>query len=413
MIMKRNCLSRRGFIAGTGAAIGTAMTGGGITLAQSAGKNPSRSAVPFSYCFNTSTIRGQKLSLDKEIEITAKAGYHSIEPWVHKIHEYADNGGSLRELRNRISDLGLTVESAISFSRWIVDDDAERAKALEQSKREMDALARIGGKRIAAPPAGATRKAGLDLMKAAERYRVLLELGDEMGVVPQVEIWGSSKNLYRLGQSMFVVIESGHPKACLLPDVYHIYKGGSDFNGLKLLSPRAIQVFHLNDYPADPPRETIGDRDRVFPGDGIAPLTQILRDLHANDNRAVLSLELFNPTYWKQDPLTVAKAGLAKMKAAVNKALSASYLAANPPARQASNGRASETDSLTATEKQTKPGARSAVAGYEYVASKNSKVFHKPECRWAKRIKLENLVGYSSRDEAIKAGKRPCKQCKP
>ena len=41
-----------------------------------------------------------------------------------------------------------------------------------------------------APPAGATRKPGLDLMKAAERYRALLELGDEMGVVPQIETWG-------------------------------------------------------------------------------------------------------------------------------------------------------------------------------------------------------------------------------
>jgi len=414
MIMKRNRLSRRRFIAGAGAAIGTAVTAGGITVAQGANKTSSKRKVPFRYCFNTSTIRGQKLSLDKEIEITTKAGYDAIEPWVNKIHEYAKSGGNLNELRRRISDLGLTVESAIAFSRWIVDDDAERAKALEQNKRDMDVLAQIGGKRIAAPPAGATREAGLDLMKAAERYRVLLELGDEMGIVPQVEVWGSSKNLHRLGQSMFVVIESGHPKACLLPDVYHIYKGGSDFNGLKLLSPSAIQVFHLNDYPAEPPRETIGDRDRVFPGDGIALLTQILRDLHANGNRAVLSLELFNPTYWKQDPLMVAKTGLAKMKAAVNKALGASYsLASNPLGSQSSNDRTSGADSLTATEKQTKPGATSAVAEYKYVASKNSKVFHKPECHWAKRIKPENLVGYSSKDEAIKAGKRPCKQCKP
>jgi len=237
MIMNRNRLSRRRFMAGAGAAIGTAVTTVGITAAQAAGKTTSRSTMPFRYCLNTSTIRGQKLSLDKEIEITATAGYDAIEPWVSKINEYAKSGGSLKDIRRRISDLGLTVESAIAFSRWIVDDDAERAKALEQNKRDMDSLAQIGGKRIAAPPAGATRTAGLDLMKAAERYRALLELGDEMGVVPQIEVWGSSKNLHRLGQSMFVVIESGHPKACLLPDVYHIYKGGSDFHGLKLLSP--------------------------------------------------------------------------------------------------------------------------------------------------------------------------------
>jgi len=412
--MKRDRLSRRRFIAGAGAAIGAAVTAGGVTAAQGANKTSSKRTVPFSYCFNTSTIRGQKLSLDKEIEITAKAGYDAIEPWVDKIHEYADSGGSLGELSRRIRDLGLTVESAIAFSRWIVDDDAERAKALEQNKQDMDALAQIGGKRIAAPPAGANKEAGLDLMKAAERYRALLELGDEMGVVPQVEVWGSSKNLHRLGEAMFVVIESGHPKACLLPDVYHIYKGGSDFNGLKMLSPRAIQVFHLNDYPAEPPRETITDRDRVFPGDGIAPLTQILRDLHANGNKAVLSLELFNPTYWKQDPLTVAKTGLAKMKDAVNKALGVSYnLADNPAAKQPSDAGTSKADSLTASEERTKPAAKSAVTKYGYVASDNSEVFHKPECRWAKRIKPKNLVVYNSRDEAINAGKRPCKSCKP
>ena len=340
--MTRDCLSRRQLLVGTGAAI---VTAGGVSRTAIAAKeadkaNRNRTA-PFSYCFNTSTIRGQKLSLGREVEIVAKAGYDAIEPWVSKIHEYARSGGSLNEMRKRIADYGLTVESAISFFRWIVDDDTERAKGLEQAKRDMDVLAQVGGKRIAAPPAGATRTGGLDLMKAAERYRVLLELGDSMGVVPQVEIWGSSKNLHRLGQSMFVVIESGHPKACLLPDVYHIYKGGSDFNGLKLLSARAIAVFHLNDYPAEPPRETIRDRDRIYPGDGIAPLRQILCDLHAtrtcggvshpgdyasagNNSRAVLSLELFNPTYWKQDPLTVAKTGLAKMKTAVNKALGAS-----------------------------------------------------------------------------------------
>jgi len=314
--MRRDTLSRRHFVAG--AAIAAAAS---VTRSEAASTSGAGRECPFTYCFNTSTIRGQKLTLDKEIEITAKAGYDGIEPWAHKIHDYAKSGGSLKDIRKQIADHGLTVESAISFFQWVVDDDAQRAKGLEQAKRDMDALAQIGGKRIAAPPAGATKEPGLDLMKAAERYRHLLEIGDEIGVTPQIETWGPSKNLHRLGQAMFVIIESGHPKACLLPDVYHTYKGGSDFNGFKLISAHAIHVFHLNDYPADPPRQTISDRDRVMPGDGIAPITQILRDLHANGSRAALSLELFNPHYWEQDPLSVAKTGLAKMKSAVDKAL--------------------------------------------------------------------------------------------
>lgn len=315
-IMKRD-FSRRRFIVGAGASVG-AVVAGNVTAAAS------RAHVPFTYCLNTSTIRGQNLSLGKEIEIAARAGYTGIEPWVRKISDYAGSGGSLKDIRKQLSDSGVTVESAIDFSQWIVDDEAGRAKGFEQAKRGMDLLAQIGGKRIAAPPAGATREPGLDLMKAAERYRALLELGDEMGVVPQIETWGSSKNLHRLGQAMFVVIESGHPKACFLPDVYHTYKGGSDFHGFKQLSAHAVQVLHINDYPADPPRETIGDRDRVMPGDGIAPLRQILGDLLANGSRAVLSLELFNPVYWKQDALEVAKIGLAKMTDAVSKAVSVS-----------------------------------------------------------------------------------------
>jgi hypothetical protein len=55
----------------------------------------------------------------------------------------------------------------------------------------------------------------------------------------------------------------------------------------------------------------------------------------------------------------------------------------------------------------------SDVAAVKFVASKSSDVFHKPDCRWVKNISAANLVTYSSRDEAIKDGKRPCKWCKP
>ncbi len=57
--------------------------------------------------------------------------------------------------------------------------------------------------------------------------------------------------------------------------------------------------------------------------------------------------------------------------------------------------------------------AQTQKAKYSYIASKSSKVFHKFDCRWVKRIKPENLVGYNSKDEVIKAGKRPCKVCNP
>ena len=273
------------------------------------------------YCLNMSTIRGQKVGLEKEVEIAAKSGYDAVEPWMGTISDFVKGGGSLKDLGKKVRDLGLVVESAIGFARWIVDNDEERAKGLEEAKRDMDWLQQLGGKRIAAPPVGAHDKGPVDLLKAAGRYRELCEVGRQFGIVPECEVWGFSKCLSRLGETAFVAIESAHPDACILPDIYHLYKGGSDFSGLKLLSSSAVQVFHVNDYPADPPRANIADKDRVYPGDGIAPMNEILKSVIRPDRPIVLSLELFNPEYWKQDAQQVANTGLAKMKTSVQKAL--------------------------------------------------------------------------------------------
>jgi sugar phosphate isomerase/epimerase len=279
----------------------------------SAAPEPARE--PFMFSLNTSTIRGQKLPVDREVTIAAKAGYQVIEPWISELEEYVRSGGSLRDLRRRIEDAGLHVESSIGFCEWIVDDEARRKKGLEQARRDMDLVRQIGGKRIAAPPVGATNQSDLSLQRITERYRALLDIGDKIGVVPQVEVWGFSRTLSLLGECAQVAIESGHSKACVLADVYHLHKGGSGFSGVPLLSAAAMQVFHLNDYPAKPPRAKITDADRVYPGDGVAPLITLLRDLRGLGFRGVLSLELFDRTYWKQDALTVARTGLEKMRA--------------------------------------------------------------------------------------------------
>ena len=207
---------------------------------------------PFLYGLNTSTISGQKLPITEVVAIVSKAGYGGIEPWIRELEAHKAAGGSLKDLGKQIRDAGLSVESVIGFFPWCVDDENERNKGFEEAKRNMEMVADIGGKRIAAPPVGATEKAGMDLKKIAGRYLKLLELGDQMGVIPEAEVWGFSKTLGTLADAAYVAVASGHPKACILPDVFHMYKGGSSPEGLKLLSGRAISAIHMNDYPADP-----------------------------------------------------------------------------------------------------------------------------------------------------------------
>lgn len=314
--MPAQVVTRRDLLVGS---VAVAAAGGLPARAPAADVGPTKSTedTGFRFCLNTSTINGWKLSVPQQIEIAANAGYEAIELWLPHLHEYVAGGGKLKDVRQQLVDSGLAVPSAIGFGQWIVDDADQRRKGLEQCQRDMQLLAQIGGQRIAAPPSGATAQPILDLLACAQRYRTLLELGDKIGIAAQLECWGHSHTLSRLGEIAFVAMESGHPGACLLPDVYHIYRGGSDFAGLRLVDGKSIHVFHLNDYPANPPRSELKDADRVYPGDGTAPLDQILGTLRSNGFRGYLSLELFNRDYWKQDPNHVAATGLRKMHAAV------------------------------------------------------------------------------------------------
>ena len=270
------------------------------------------SGEPFLYSLNTSTISGAKLPLERELEIAAAAGYAGVEPWIEEIEAHVAGGGSLRDLRRKIDDLGLRVAGAVGFAKWIIDDPAERAAGLEQMKRDMDLVAALGGRHIASPPIGAHEPghARPELDAIADRYRAILELGQQTGVTPVLELWGFSKTLSRLSELLYVAAATAHPGTRLLLDSYHLYKGGSDIAAIGLLNGAVLPVFHINDYPERPGRNEIDDSYRVYPGEGVAPLAKLFRTLRAIGFNGFLSVELFNREYWKQPADQVARMAL-------------------------------------------------------------------------------------------------------
>ena len=274
--------------------------------------------VDFRYCLNTSTIQGQQLGLKKNIEVAARAGYDGLELWVRDVQAYLDEGHTLQSLDLFIRDHGLEVYNAIGFAPWLSDNEVLAGAGVKQMREEMEMMAGIGCTRIAAPAAGNFEQPVLDLFRAGERYRLLLDLGRETGVMPQLEFWGASRMLYHIGQTLMIAAVANDPDVRMVPDIYHMFRGKSGFDSLKMLSGDLIEVFHINDYPGDIPREEQTDAERVYPGDGVAPVQQIAEDLKAMGGLKVLSLELFNRSYWAQDALEVASTGLEKMKTAFN-----------------------------------------------------------------------------------------------
>lgn len=292
-----------------------ALGGAGALAVTGAGTQNKASPVNFRFCLNTSTISGKASGVLHDIETAAQAGYDGVELWVRDVKAYLESGHSTRSLKSFLNDTGVSSENAIGFAPWLVEGNT----GFIQMEEEMRMLSEIGCRRIAAPPAGVTPGKPLDLFMAGEKYGKLLELGRETGVMPQLEFWGASPVLWHMAQALMVVAVSGDADARILPDVYHMFRGGSGFETLKMLNGDLIEVFHMNDYPDTKPRLEQVDDDRVYPGDGVAPLPTILADLKNMGGEKVLSLELFNRSYWKEDPLLVAKTGLMKMKSLVKK----------------------------------------------------------------------------------------------
>lgn len=269
---------------------------------------------PFRAALNASTLFPFRLDIREQIRTAAEAGYEGIEVWMRDVQEYAAKGGSIAGLRQQAADLGIEIANAISFIPWADADAGVRAQGKRQADEELSLLAELGCPAFAAPPFGNVE--GVAPEEMAERYAELAEQARGYGIVPILEFWGRAKSLSRLGEAIDVARLSGLESVPLLLDPFHLYTGGSDLADLSRLRAEDIGIVHANDYPASPPRETITDADRLFPGDGIAPSAELAKALAACGYRGFLSLELFRSEYEGRTALETAKHGLSKIRSA-------------------------------------------------------------------------------------------------
>ncbi|WP_276388889.1 sugar phosphate isomerase/epimerase family protein [Eudoraea chungangensis] len=257
-----------------------------------------RRDLPFRISLNTSTLIHYNLGVDEQIRMVAKAGFDGVELWMRDIMTYLSNGGTASELKSLLESNNLLLENIIGFSKWCSDKEEERDEALEQLKKEMSIIAEMGGKFIAAPVQGIDAINPDKYQEYAKRYRRILDLGDSTGVTPILELWGMGA-LNKVADCAQIAISSGHPKAKILLDFYHVYRGGNSWETIDFLNGAILPVMHMNDYPASPSFNKLNDGDRVLPGEGICDYNSIIPKMYEAGFRGGFSVELFNKGYWE------------------------------------------------------------------------------------------------------------------
>jgi sugar phosphate isomerase/epimerase len=315
-------MKRRKFIANTAAlSLGATMTGS-LASAADTKKKPKEKRYqngrsPWPICLDTATIRTAG-SLDKKVDIAIAAGFDAIEPWDSELKEFEENGGDLKALGQKIKDNGLFVPSMIGLWGCIPENEEAFQASLPATKNRLRMASAIGCEFAQAIP----NKIGsnYDPKFAASCYRRILEIGlKEYNISPAL-VFVEMFPLKTLGQATAVALDANHEQAKVIPDVFHMYISEGGFEGMKHLNGDIFAIFQFNDAPKNMKREDMKDKDRVYPGDGILPLEQILRDLKQIGFKRCVSLELYNPIYHQQDPLLVAKTGLEKTLKVIERA---------------------------------------------------------------------------------------------
>ncbi len=260
------------------------------------------------YCLNTSTIRPTPL-LEK-IRLAGEAGYSAIEPWNDEITAYLEQAGSLPELKRALGDAGLRVVSVIALHGWITSEDAEHARVLDDCRRRMAQAADLGSPYIVASPP----QQAVDMGRATERFSELLEIGKGIGVLPSMEFLGFVDGINDVASAWTIASGTGDPRATVVADVFHMIRGGGQVDDLLELPGDRLANFHINDVPSRPDPLTQKDEDRVMVGDGIADLPRVIANLRSIGYRGPLSLELFNRELWSQDPASVMRRGIERIR---------------------------------------------------------------------------------------------------
>ncbi|HOC70800.1 MAG: Inosose isomerase [Candidatus Hydrogenedentes bacterium ADurb.Bin101] len=313
--MKPSQLNRRAFLVSSTTAAGALAAG--RTPAHADANAPKRyqdGISPWPLVMNTSTIR--PASLEDKLRVTAEAGWDGIELWINELEEHEKSGGNLKELGQRIKDMGLYVPNIIGLWDAMPSTPEGFEASLPATRERMRRSSEVGSLHVAAIPA--PDREDFDLNWGAEMYRELMRIGrEDYNLQVAFEFVGFMKGVHRLGQACAVALDANDSKACLIMDTFHLFRGGSGFNALGLIQGALIANFHFNDVPGDIPREEQGDEHRLYPGDGILPLAQVLQSLKAIGYEKALSLEIFKRDYWELPPAQVAADGLRKTRESI------------------------------------------------------------------------------------------------
>ena len=252
-----------------------------------------------------------KTDLPGDIGAASRAGYDLIEIWARKMESYLLEQ-SLDDLRAlfaeaHVKPLAINSVEFITFNApW---EKINTMNLIERYAKMADHLECPFIVLVPSPrPEDVTDRAVVD-----ESVRVLREISDrfrDCKVRFAFEFLGFGWCSVSTLETDFAIVKAvNRENVGLVLDTFHFYAGGSKVGAIRDVDPEKIFILHMND-AEKLSKNQLQDAHRLFPGEGVIPLAEIvsgLKDIHYD---GPVSLEMFRPAYWSLPPEEVARKGI-------------------------------------------------------------------------------------------------------
>jgi len=253
-------------------------------------------------CLNESSSMSH--DFDVCMKAYSKAGIRHVEPWIHKIRPYVEKE-SAATAKQLLSDLGLHAPCSCCMGE-LIEPREDHDQRVEQLKANLELVGALGIERFVVHSFTQEQYTLDDYKRGVDNVRQLGEIGREFGVIIVIEFIRMQRFMGTLPTALSLTRGADHPNLRPLFDFFHFWVGQSKMEDLALLRDGELEHVHFHDAPSGP-REILADKDRVFPGEGVIPITDILRVLRKKKYNGYFSVELFNKEIQDADPLLTAQ----------------------------------------------------------------------------------------------------------
>ena len=246
--------------------------------------------------------------LETDIKAASQAGFELIEIWAAKLREFLKTR-TTADLKNLLVENNIEPYSINSIEHITFRSDED----YKNIKSETEELSRIASE-IGCPyvvvvpgklPEGASKEQIIE-----ESVRVLNELGEiaeKYGVSLAFEFLGQTDcSVQTLDLCNEIVEKVDRPNIGNVIDTFHFFAGNSTFEAIDAMKPEKLFIFHIND-AENLPKEQLTDAHRLYPGTGILPIKEIKEHFDKIGYDKMVSIEIFRPEYWNEDPFEVAR----------------------------------------------------------------------------------------------------------